>query len=140
MGKLSGIWLDSEKAYVITLIDGRPVIEKIVSPVETRVRIEGEKKQYSRLGGMYVNPQKKRTKRQEQQLRTYFHLITERVKDADAIYVFGPSNTPKRYYKELLQHKDLAPKVVGYESEDHLTRNQMVAKVKKIYESKKMMV
>jgi hypothetical protein len=136
MGKLTGIWLDSEKAYVITLGDGDPAIEKIDSPVETRVRIEGEKKQYSRLGGMYVNPQKKKTKRQEQQLRSYYHMIMDRVKDADAIYVFGPSNAPKRFYKELFHHKDMASKVIGYETEGRLTRNQMVARVRKVYEKK----
>jgi len=140
MGKLTGIWLDSEKAYVITLMDGRPAVEKIDSPVETRVRIEGEKKQYSRLGGMFVNPQKKKTKRHEQQLKAYYHMIMERVKDTDAIYVFGPSSAPKRFYKELLHHKEMAPRVVGYESEGRLTRNQMIAKVRKVYESKKLMV
>ena len=140
MGKLTGIWLDSEKAFVITLIDGRPAVEKIDSPVETRVRINGEKKQYSRLGGMFVNPQKKRTKRHEQQLKAYYHMIMEKVKDSDAVYVFGPSNTPKRFYKELLHHKELASKVVAYESKGYLTRNQMIARVKRIYEERKLLV
>ncbi len=138
MGKLTGIWLDSEKAYVITLRDGNPAIEKIESPVETRVRIEGERKQYSRLGGMFVNPQKKKMKRHEQQLKAYYQMILDKVKDTDAIYVFGPSNTPKRFYKDLMTHKDLAPKVVGYESADKLTRNQMIAKVRRVFDGKKV--
>ncbi len=138
MGKLTGIWLDSEKAYVVTLAEGAPAIEQIDSPVETRVRIEGEKKQYSRLGGMYVNPQKKKTKRQEQQLKHYYHMILEKVKDAEAIYVFGPSNAPKRFYKELLRHKDTASKVVGYETEGRLTRNQMIARVRQVYANRKI--
>ncbi len=136
MGKLTGIWLDSEKAYLITLANGKPAIEEINSPVETRVRVDGEKKQYSRLGGMFVNPQKKKTKRQEQQLKTYYHMIINKVRDADAIYVFGPSNTPKRLYKELKQDKHLAPKLTGMETEGRLTRNQMVAKVKHVFEEK----
>ncbi len=140
MGKQTGIWLDSERAYIITLTGGSPVVEEVESPVETRVRIEGEHKPYSRLGGMYVNPQKKRTKKQEQQLRQYFRMILKKVKDADEIFVFGPSNTPRRFYKELLQHRDLAPRVVKYESEDHLTRNQMVARVRKVFEAKGSLV
>ncbi len=138
MSKLTGIWLDSEKAYLITLRDGSPAVEMIESPVETRVRIEGERKQYSRLGGMFVNPQKKKTKRQEQQLKAYYHMIQEKLRDKDAIYVFGPSNAPKRFYKDLLQHKDMAPKVIGYETSGKLTRNQMVAKVKHVFEEKKV--
>ncbi len=140
MGIQTGIWLDSEHAYVITLREGHVTVEEVESPVETRVRIEGERKPYSRLGGMYVNPQKKRTKRQEQQLRSYFRSIMDKIKDADEIFVFGPSHTPRRFYKELLRHHDLAPRVAGYESEDHLTRNQMVAKVRKVFRQKGSLV
>ncbi len=136
MSKQTGIWLDSEKAYVISLANGKPEIEKINSPVETRIRIEGEKKHYSRLGGMVVNPQKKRTNRQKQQLKNFYHMIIERVKDADAIYIFGPSNTPKGLYKEFLQNKPLASKITGIETEGKLTRNQMVAKVRHVFSEK----
>ncbi|MCD6200485.1 MAG: hypothetical protein J7K46_01615 [Bacteroidales bacterium] len=138
MGKMTGVWLDSEKAYVITLGNGTTAIEEIDSPVETRVRIEGEKKQYSRVGGMFVNPQKKKTKRHEQQLKKYYNLIISKVKDAEAIYIFGPSNIPKRFYKELLQDKHLAPKVAGMETEGKLTRNQMIAKVKQVFAERKL--
>ncbi|HHJ11024.1 MAG TPA: hypothetical protein ENK25_09090 [Bacteroidetes bacterium] len=136
MGKMTGIWLDSEKAYVITLVNGTQAIEEIESPIETRVRIEGEKKQYSRVGGMFVNPQKKKTKRHEQQLKKYYDMIINKIKDSDAIYIFGPSNTPKRFYKELLQDKQLASKLVGFETEGKMTRNQMIAKVKNVYAEK----
>ncbi len=135
MGKMTGIWLDSEKAYVITLANGTPAIEEIESPVETRVRIEGEKKQYSRVGGMFVNPQKK-TKRHEQQLKKFYDMIMDKIRDSEAIYVFGPSSTPKRFYKELLQDKRMAPRLVGVESEGKLTRNQMVARVKQVFSGK----
>ncbi len=138
MGNMKGIWLDSEKAYVITLGNGTPVIEEIDSPVETRVRIEGEKKQYSRVGGMFVNPQKKKTKRHEQQLKKYYDMIISKVKDADAIYIFGPSNTPKRLYKEMLHDKHLSSRVIGMDTEGKLTRNQMIAKVKQVFAERKL--
>ena len=82
MEKKVGIWLDSEKAYIISLIDGREKLEKIESNVESRVRYEGEKKSFSRIGGQLVNPQKKKTKRKKQQLQSYFQNILKKTKDA----------------------------------------------------------
>ena len=140
MGKQVGIWLDSEKAYIITLTNGYTALEKINSPVETRIRIEGERKSYSRLGGMFVNPQKKKTKRQKQQRKEYFRSIISKAKDAEGIYIFGPSKTPKGLYKEFQQDKHLASRIYGVEACDKLTRNQMVARVKKVFFEKQVSV
>ena len=49
MEKKVGIWLDSEKAYIISLINGMEKLERIESNVESRVRYEGEKKSSSRI-------------------------------------------------------------------------------------------
>lgn len=133
MEKNVGIWLDNEKAYIITLIDGNEKVEKIESNVETRVRIEGETKSYSRLGGMLINPQKKKTKRKNHQLKDYFRSIIRKTKDASSIYIFGPADAKTNLKKIVEQEKNLNKKLKRVESSDRLTEKQMVAKVRQVF-------
>ncbi len=133
MKKNVGIWLDNEKAYIITLIDGNEKVEKIESNVETRVRIEGETKSYSRLGGMLINPQKKKTKRKNHQLKDYFNSIIRKAKGANGIYIFGPADAKTNLRKIVEQEKNLNKKLKRVEPSDRLTENQMIAKVKEVF-------
>jgi len=133
MEKNVGIWLDNEKAYIITLIDGNEKVEKIESNVETRVRIEGETKSYSRLGGMLINPQKKKTKRKNNQLKDYFRSIIGKTKDAHSIYIFGPADAKTNLKKIVEQEKNLNKKLKRVDPSDKLTENQMIAKVKEVF-------
>jgi len=133
MEKNVGIWLDNEKAYIITLVDGNEKVEKIESHVETRVRVEGETKSYSRLGGMLINPQKKKTKRKNNQLKDYFKSILRKTKDANGIYIFGPADAKTNLKKIVEQEKTLTKKLRRVDPSDKLTENQMVAKVKEVF-------
>ena len=133
MEKNVGIWLDSEKAYIISLIDGREKLEKIESNVESRVRYEGEKKSFSRIGGQLVNPQKKKTKRKKQQLQNYFKSILKKTNDAEKIYIFGPAEAKTGLTKEYKKHKSLQNKVLKVENSDNLTKNQMIAQVREVF-------
>ncbi len=133
MEKNVGIWLDSEKAYIISLIDGREKLEKIESNVESRVRYEGEKKSFSRIGGQLVNPQKKKTKRKKQQLQSYFQNILKKTNDAGNIYIFGPAEAKIGLTKEYKKHKRLQNKVLKVEISDNLTKNQMIAQVREVF-------
>jgi len=133
MEKKVGIWLDSEKAYIISLINGREKLEKIESNVESRVRYEGEKKSFSRIGGQLVNPQKKKTKRKKQQLKNYFQNILKKTKDAGDIYIFGPAEAKTGLNKEYSKHKELQSKVLRVENSGKLTENQMKAQVREVF-------
>jgi len=133
MEKKVGIWLDSEKAYIISLINGREKLEKIESNVESRVRYEGEKKSFSRIGGQLVNPQKKKTKRKKHQLQNYFQNILKKTKDAGDIYIFGPAEAKTGLNKEYSKHKELQSKVLRVENSGKLTENQMKAQVREVF-------
>jgi hypothetical protein len=133
MEKKVGIWLDSEKAYIISLINGREKLEKIESNVESRVRYEGEKKSFSRIGGQLVNPQKKKTKRKKHQLQNYFQNILKKTKDAGDIYIFGPAEAKTELNKEYNKHKGLQDKVLRVENSGRLTENQMIAQVREVF-------
>lgn len=133
MEKKVGIWLDSEKAYIISLIDGKEKLERIESNVESRVRYKGEKKSFSRIGGQLFNPQKKKTKRKNQQLKNYFQSILKKTNDAEKIYIFGPAETKTGLNKEYGKHKELQNKVLRVDNSGKLTENQMIAQVREVF-------
>ncbi|MCH7657329.1 MAG: hypothetical protein IIB05_03280 [Bacteroidetes bacterium] len=133
MEKNVGIWLDSEKAYIISLVDGREELETIESNVESRVRYKGEKKSFSRIGGQLFNPQKKKTKRKKHQLHSYYQDILKKTKNAGKIYIFGPAEAKTGLNKEYTKHKELQDKILRVESSDSLTENQMIARVREVF-------
>ena len=128
MGKNVGVWLDKEKAYVISVNGGKHHIEKVESNVETRIRFDGETKSYSRIGGAFVNPSKKKTKREKHQLNHYLIDLSCKLSGAENILIFGPADVKKELRKVLINRKDKP--AIRLESADHMTENQMVARVK----------
>ncbi|HDZ40647.1 MAG TPA: hypothetical protein ENH59_03070 [Bacteroidetes bacterium] len=132
MGKNVGVWLDKEKAYVISVNGGKHRIEKVESNVESRVRYQGETKSYSRIGGAFFNPSKKKTKREKHQLNHYLTDLSVKLSDAENILIFGPADVKKELRKVLIKRKDKP--AIRLEPAEQMTENQMVARVKEHFE------
>jgi hypothetical protein len=128
MGKNIGVWLDKEKAYVISVNGGKHHIEKVESQVESRVRYQGETKSYSRIGGAFFNPSKKKTKREKHQLHEYLADLSGKLSNAENILIFGPADVKNELRKVLIKRK--YKPAIHMESAEQMTENQMVAKVK----------
>ena len=135
MKKNIGVWLDTEKAYIISLENGASKVEVIESEVETRVRFKGETKAYSRMGNQFINPAKRITARRRHQFKNYFNSISDRLKEAEEIYLFGPAETKVHLAKHINKHTNLNDRIRKIETEDALTENQMIARVKEIFRS-----
>ncbi len=132
--KKVGIWLDQEKAYVITLSDrNEPLLEKIDSGVELTVRYAGEKKPYSHFGTTYSNEQGRKQRRQKQEREQYFKKLIDAVRDADSIYLFGPGKAKQELENAINRDHVIRGKLVGMETEGRLTKNQMLRRVEKFY-------
>lgn len=140
MKKNVGVWLDTEKAYIITLENDTTNVEKIESDVETRVRFKGETKAYSKMGNQFINPAKRLTHRRRHQFKNYFDNICSCLKDADEIYLFGPAETKVHLAKHISKNSKMQDRIRRIESEDVLTENQMIASVKKVFEKEAVKV
>lgn len=57
-----GIWIDQKEANIITLTKKDVHCKTIYSDIETRIRLEGEKKQYGRFGDQYLVDEKGKKK------------------------------------------------------------------------------
>ncbi|MTI31273.1 hypothetical protein [Xanthovirga aplysinae] len=128
-----GIWLDSEKSFIVSLSKNGTNIRTIESEVENHVRSSGGVRNvspYSHQSGF--NP-RKLDERRQQNLKEYFSEIIRDTQDASEIFIFGPSNAKLGLEKEMKKHKGLANKIMAVEPADQMTENQLVAKVKKFY-------
>jgi hypothetical protein len=134
--KKAGIWLDQEKAYIITITeDSYPVIEKIRSAVESRIRVAGEDKVFSRFGHTIVDGQVKKQRRQEHQRHRYFTEIINAIQDVNYIYVFGPSDARHELNNEIEKNHILKDRVVAIKSAARMTQEQMVHAVLNFFDS-----
>ncbi|MEM9920286.1 MAG: hypothetical protein AAF990_19475 [Bacteroidota bacterium] len=132
--KQLGIWLDRRKAFLIDKdnIDNPTVC--IHSDIE-EVRPVGGARSKSAWGPMDVISETKHLERRRHQERKYFQKIFQHIKDVDELYIFGPAEAKVAFLGYLKSLKSLSPIVRKAETADTMTINQMVAKVKRVFES-----
>ena len=128
-----GIWIDKEKAHLVTL----------ENETEKFTTIESEVENYHPSGGFGLgykgSPQdamaeKKYMEREKHQLKSYFKNIVSEIKEADAIAIFGPAQTGEKFRNELNEnYKDVSVKVKGIHKADSMTDNQIIAWVKDFF-------
>jgi len=132
-----GIWIDKEKAYIISLNNDETIIDTIQSEIET-FNIGGGSGTRFKGGPQDVVQDSKYLEREKHQLKSYFREITSKIKNADAIVIFGPAKTNKKFYKELEKnHKDISVKVKAVKKADSMTNNQVKALVRDFFDANK---
>ncbi|WP_445957100.1 hypothetical protein [Yeosuana sp.] len=135
--KNTGIWLDREKAHIVTLENETEIFTTIKSEVENFHPSGGFGLGY-RGSPQDALPEDKYIEREKHQLKSYFEDIVSGVKDADSLVIFGPAETKEKFRKELNAHyKDLATKVSAIITTDSMTNNQVIAWVKDYFGMKK---
>jgi hypothetical protein len=133
MKKQVGIWMNTDKAVLVNLLDGKEdKVQTIESEVESRPHNPRDEKPGAKTGSVLLDMDKKMTQRKIHQLHEYFekviHCITS---DTGEIFLFGPANTKKHFEKELKKHPVYHDRKLDIEAADKMTQPQMIAKVKK---------
>lgn len=132
----TGIWIDQETAYIIRVVGDKPVIERIESGVESRIRIAGEGKNFAQFSETYDNNEDKKQRRQQQQRKKYFKEVFAHVRYDDFLYLFGPSKGKEELNNAIEEEHDFKGKVILMETTDRMTENQMKEKVMDFFNSK----
>ncbi len=131
--KKVGIWLDQKEANIITLSDDKHNLKTIYSEIETRERFPGEGKQYGRFGDQYLNGEKSKKLKIEDQANRYLNEISTILNKADEIMIFGPAQTKTKLEKLILHKPQLVSKLKEVINADQMTINQKIAYVKKYF-------
>jgi hypothetical protein len=130
-----GIWIDKEKAHIVSIENNKEEMITIQSEIET-FRPVGGSRSKTRWGPQDVVQDSKFLEREKHQLKNYFKKIAKIIVHADAIAIYGPSNTYLKFDQELKQHfKAVALKVKIVENADSMTNNQVKALVRDFFKS-----
>jgi len=133
--KQIGIWLDKEKAYIVSLENENETFQTVSSNIE-HYNIHGGSGTRLKGGPQDVVQDSKYLEREKQQLKQYFNAIAFHLTDANALVIFGPADTNVKFSKELSQnYKSLSEKIKDVKKVDSMSDNQVKALVRDFFKS-----
>lgn len=125
-----GVWLDKEKAHIVTIKNGKEDVVIIESGVES-YHISGGSGSRLKGGPQDVVQDSRYLEREKNQLRVYFKDIVSKIEHADVIIIFGPAEASEKFKKELEErYKNINKKVKSLIKADSMTDNQVKALVR----------
>jgi len=133
--KKTGIWLDKDKAHIVTIDGKTEKFETVQSNIE-HYKIHGGSGTRFKGGPQDVVQDSKYLEREKHQFKAYFKAITDKVNDSSEIVLFGPAKTNERFAKTLQENNDaLAMKIKAVKKADSMTDNQIKAWVRDFFAS-----
>ncbi|WP_420572901.1 hypothetical protein [Kordia sp.] len=133
--KNTGIWLDKDKALIVTLEGEQETLQTVASNIE-HFRPHGGSGTRLKGGPQDVVQDSKFLEREKQQMKLYFKEIATKIKDTDALALFGPAGTNEKLAKELQEHYNtISTKIKGIRKADSMTTNQVRALIRDFFQS-----
>ena len=133
--KNTGVWLDKEKALIVTIENKTERFNKISSNIE-HFNIRGGSGTRLKGGPQDVVQDSKYLEREQHQFKMYFKNIVNQINDSHSIVIFGPAETNERFAKELHEnYSTLSTKIKGVKKADSMTVNQVKAWVRDFFKS-----
>jgi len=128
-----GVWLDKDKAHVVT-IDGRKEELITVNSNVEHFHVSGGSGSKAKGGPQDVVQDSKYLEREKHQFKSYFKELVSKIDTADSLVIFGPAETNISFKKELEEnYKQLNSKVKSVDKVDSMTNNQVIAWVRDFY-------
>lgn len=116
-----GIWIDHQRAVLVSLASGQATTTILDSHVAGHPRYSGQQD-----GG----GEKRYEQRHGQHLDRYYDDVIRHLATPTALLIFGPGEAKLELKARLARSKALAACVIDVEAADTLTEPQIVAKVK----------
>ncbi len=132
MDRNVGLWIDHKQAYLIWNEDGK--VEVIPSRIEPPAHYSGG----TQFGGKFnqkADTEARRSGRFRLQINKYYQQVITALKDAKSIFIMGPGEAKVEFQKAIKKSKDLHRRLLKVETTDKMTKNQMIAYVRKFYEN-----
>ena len=134
MEKLFGLWVDHEKAIIVSLMGESHKVIHVESDIEGRFRLKGGSRSNRPWGIQSATSESKRDFRYSKHLNIYFQHIIDLLKEAKQIYIFGPGEAKFEFKKRIEKNNMFLDKISDIETTDKLTEPQIIAKVKKYFD------
>jgi hypothetical protein len=132
MDRYVGLWIDHKQAYAIWYTDGK--VEVIPSHIEPPAHSSGG----TQLGGKLNQKgdvELHHNDRFRLQLNKYYRQVMSVLRNADLILIMGPGQAKIEFEKLAKKNKAIQKRILKVETADKMTKNQMIARVRKFYQT-----
>ncbi len=124
-----GLWIDHKQAVIVSLTDNGSSVEKIESQIESQPRREGDSPLKGSFEAQKVPSDNSHQREVTNNLNHYYDTVIEQIKNAGSVLIFGPGEAKVELNKRFESHHQ-TNQIVGVETVDKMTENQIVAKVR----------
>ena len=124
MSKDVGVWIDHEKAVIVSIAAGEVTTRTLTSDIGAHPHYSG-----SQAGG----GEKKYEQRHNEDLDRYYDDVIGQLGKPDALLLFGPGEAKLQLKERFGRSSVSSQSIVAVETTDKLTDPQIVAKVKEHY-------
>lgn len=128
MKKQVGLWIDHKEAFIVFMGSGSEEAHHIESGVGGHVRFSGR---HSAEDG---SADDQRDRQFAVHLSQYYEDVIAQIHEAESVFLFGPGEAKGELKKQLVA-QGLGERIVGVETTDRLTENQIAAKVRLHYQT-----
>jgi hypothetical protein len=128
-----GLWIDHRKAFIVAVTNKGEEIRLIISKVEKQPGRSGGKRSTTSYESQLVPADDSRQKTFTGHLNIYYDAVIGSIRDAESILIFGPGEAKGELKKRLERHK-LGGRIVGVETMDKMTNNQIAVKVRQYFQ------
>ena len=130
----AGLWIDHRHAHIVFISDsGEESFKRHESGVEKHVRATGGSRSSAPNGPQDVAAGDIQERRFTEHLHKYYKEVAELLRDADAIFVFGPGEA-KGEFKKTIKSDAMRKRIVAVETADKMTDHQIAAKVREYFQ------
>lgn len=132
MKRVVGLWIDHRKSVIVTFVNGNEITREIRSNIEKHVRFSNSARLKASLIPHQPTAEDTRDRKFTDHLGKYYEGVILSIRDADAIWIFGPGEAKVELGKQL-EREELGHRIVGIETVANMTASQIAAKVRKYY-------
>ncbi len=129
MKKEVGLWIDHRKSVIVTIENEVEVTREIRSNMEKHIRFADDTNSKTNGDLKGSSAEDIRDRAFGDHLDSYYEGVISLIRGADSILIFGPGEA-KVELENRLKHDDLGGRIVGIETADKMTDNQISAKVR----------
>jgi hypothetical protein len=113
-----GLWIDHQKAIVVTMLDNGEEITEMKPEVEKEVEILASDRRQSSFS---------------EHLNIYYDALIASMGETVSILVFGLGEAKDEFKKRLEKDEQLSDRIVDVLTADKITDNQIAAKVREYF-------
>jgi hypothetical protein len=132
MKKEVGLWIDHSKAVIVTIENEVEVTREVKSNMEKHVRFANGTPSNDTNAVQGSTAEDMRDRQFENHLGRFYEGIISLIRDADAIWIFGPGEA-KVELETRIRLTELGERIVGVETVDKMTDKQIAAKIRDRY-------